>query len=181
MRRTLFLTYALLFALLVHAEGYSFFTHNFNTAAGSTPATIKITNKNTIGTMSDETVYTCYGSAKFMNADGSQPGAGICIEIPQNDSVIVSPPIERLSHMDIAVIPGYDSLDVYVSLDKSAWTIVPVSRNASLGTASVEPATLYGNYYVKLVAKPARKNAYLKWIKYYTHPDCGCFPYVPEL
>ena len=123
--------------------------------------------------MSDGTIYTCYGKATF----AFDETYGIGIQIPQGDSVIISPPRERLSHMTFSLISGYGSLDVYVSRDNSTWTEVPI-ESRSAGSVVTVTAALFGDYYVKLVGKTS--TAYLLSSIYYSHPDCGCFPYIPE-
>ena len=167
MKRILFILNALFFALLVHADDYTTVTHNFGTA------TITYSPGYKVGEMSDGTVYTCYGDATFTYDEKY----GIGIKIPKNNYVIVSPPRERLSHMIFSLIPGSGSLDVYVSPDNSTWTAVPIA-SSSEGNVVTVTAALFGNYHVKLVGKT--NDAYLKTSIYYSHPDCGCFPYIPE-
>lgn len=178
MKRILFILNALFFAILVHADDYTTVTHNFKTAM-TPPRTMEILSGNKVGRMSDGTVYTCYGTATFFDGDDILWGTGICIKIPKNNYVIVSPPRERLSHMTFSLISGsgYGSLDVYVSPDNSTWTAVPIA-SSSEGNVVTVTAALFGNYYVKLVGKT--NDAYLKTSIYYSHPDCGCFPYIPE-
>lgn len=171
MKRILFILNALFFAILVHADDYTTVTHNFGTA------TITYSPGYKVGEMSDGTVYTCYGTATFFDGDDILWGTGICIKIPKNNYVIVSPPRERLSHMTFSLISGHGSLDVYVSRDNSTWTAVPIA-SSSEGNVVTVTAALFGNYYVKLVGKT--NDAYLKTSIYYSHPDCGCFPYIPE-
>ena len=175
MKRILFILNALFFALLVHADDYTTVTHNFKTAM-TPPRTMEILSGNKVGRMSDGTVYTCYGDATFTYDDKY----GIGIQIPQGDSVIVSPPRERLSHMDIYHIPSRGGLKVSVSLDNTRWTTIPNDKlSRKTESIAVTPATLFGNYYVSL-KDTASTAAYVRMIIYYSHPDCGCFPYIPE-
>ena len=167
MKRSLFILSALFLAFLVHADDYITVTHTFNTEV------ITYSSQNKVGEMSDGTVYTCNGTAKFVNDDSY----GICIKIPNNNYVIVSPPRGRLSHMTFSLISGYGSLDVYVSRDNSTWTEVPIEARYA-GSVLTVAAALFGDYYVKLVGKTS--TAYLLSSIYYSHPDCGCFPYIPE-
>ena len=169
MKRSLFILSALFLAFLVHADDYITVTHNFRTEV------ITYSSKNKVGEMRDGTVYTCNGTATFTN----KYPYGVCIEIPNNNYVIVSPPRERLSHMTFSLISGagYGSLDVYVSRDNSTWTEVPIDSRNAVSVVTVT-AALFGDYYVKLVGKTS--TAYLLSSTYYSHPDCGCFPYIPE-
>lgn len=122
--------------------------------------------------MSDGRVYTCYGSVNtnflYVETMGGKTYNEVDLKIYQGDSVIITPAVERLDHIEISRIPNYGNLRISVSLNNSSWTTVS------------EDQSLYGDYYIS-IKNIGSSPAYIRSIEYTTHPDCGCFPYVPEL
>ena len=152
-------------------------THDFHTDSGKTLAF----TGTKIGTYSDGIVYTCNGSAEFGVRSLGNP---ICVIIPQNDSVIISPAITGLTEMRITTYyTPTVTLGVKVSTDSINWVD---QGTYSATTSSQAVVTLSkGNYYVSIknVTSPSSV-AYVRRMYYLYDPvedTCdNCFPVVFE-
>lgn len=142
-------------------------THNFGNG------TLTFENDNKIGHTDDGMTYTCGKKGVF-----AEVSSVICLHLKyQNDSVVISPPLNKLSELTIwrnGASANDDNILIYVSRDKSAWTLLTGARvdysNRSYVTATVPPNT----YYVKLINSSSSKAVAIPQIRY-TMLDCNCF------
>lgn len=161
----------LLLTLLVRADDYITVTHNFKAKASAKD--IAFTGSNKIGTIkSDGTTYTCSSGAAF-----DFYSTILSAILPKDEEIVVSPAINRLSHFQVVYYANSPTIEISLSTDGSSWT--PVTENITSGSGYHEVSSLFGNYYIK-VKNTTSTILYIQEFTYYSHPDCGCFPYVPE-
>ena len=137
-----------------------------------------------IGYYDDGTVYTCMRNATFTSQFYNNE-LYYCIQLPQYDSVIVSPARVTLSELEIYLMGAVD-LAISVSTDSVTW--VPIGSVGSYDSKNKKWwwKSIDGNYYVSIKNLSA-PDAYIRKIDYTLSdaPDpepetCNCFPVVFE-
>ena len=169
-------SYILISALLTTASA-SFATdvsHNFDTIMGNNTLTFSSYNK--VGTTDDGLVYTCRGNAIFRYV--LDPGY-TCIHLPNGtgDSVIISPPLAKLS--ELRIYPhthkkGDTDIKVAISTDGATWTETPVTMDYSNGSY-IKATIPVRAYYLKIYSVVSTDIVEIK----YTYLDCNCFSVTP--
>ena len=166
---------AIMSAICLSAGADESVEHFFPSHGGS--RLIWIGSDYTVGYYGD-TLYTCTGDATF--AYVAEAG-GICIQVPENGTVTVSPAMVRLREVYIKHYPNSVTMEVYKSSDNLTWTQITGEGNIDPTSGTMRVLSLGGNtYYLKVVNK-AKSNMYIKGFTYYTDPapdpsSCNCFP-----
>ncbi len=169
-------SYILISAMLIAASA-SFATdvsHNFDTIIGNNTLTCSSYNK--VGTTDDGLVYTCRGNAIFRYVDS--PGY-MCLRLPNGtgDSVIISPPLTKLSELKIyphTHKKGETDIKVAISTDGATWTETPVTMDYSNGSY-IKATIPVRAYYLKIYSVVSTDIVEIK----YTYLDCNCFSFTP--
>ncbi len=169
-------SYILISALLIAASA-SFATdisHHFGTKIGNN--TLTRFNANTVGRTDDGLVYTCRGNVDFRYV--LDPGY-MCIHLPNGtgDSVIISPPLTKLSELKIYPYSHTAKVvDVKVAISTDGATgredLVTMDYSNSTFVRATIPVRAY---YLKIYA--VRSTDILSIT--YTYLDCNCFSVTP--
>lgn len=169
-------SYILISAMLIAASA-SFATdisHNFGTKIADN--TLTRSNANKVGRTDDGLVYTCCGNAIFRYVDS--PGY-MCLRLPNGtgDSVIISPPLTKLS--ELRIYPhthkkGETDIKVAISTDGATWTETPVTMDYSNGSY-IKVTIPVRAYYLKIYSVVSTDIVEIK----YTYLDCNCFSVTP--
>ena len=169
-------SYILISALLIAASA-SFATdvpHNFGTKIADN--TLTLSNANKVGRTDDGLVYTCRGNVDFRYV--LDPGY-MCIHLPNGtgDSVIISPPLTKLSELKIypySHTAKVVDVKVAISTDGATWREDLVTMDYSNSTF-VRATIPVRAYYLKIYA--VRSTDILSIT--YTYLDCNCFSVTP--
>jgi len=176
MKRSLYIVCLVLLSIAARGTDYVPTTHYFQNMV---PSQLLFTNNSHTGTVpSDGTVYDCANGAVFESYNSQ-----VCIKIPRNDEVIISPAKERLSHFVVhhnAIGSELSQVQISISTDGENWTVVPDEQLIKY-TNSIEATSLNGDYYIKLKNKYSTnaKIVYINEIVYYTS-SCHCLRVVSE-
>lgn len=169
-------SYILISALLIAASA-SFATdipHNFGTKIAD--GSLELSCGNKVGETDDGLVYTCRGNVDFRYI--LDPGY-TCIHLPNGtgDSVIISPPLTKLSELKIypySHTAKVVDVKVAISTDGATWREDLVTMDYSNSTF-VRATIPVRAYYLKIYA--VRSTDILSIT--YTYLDCNCFSVTP--
>ena len=176
MKRSIFIVCLLILSLVARAT-VTTTQHNFEETAAN-GGIARYENSYKTGITSDGTTYTCsVGATQFAT---NPVGDKVCISIPQNGVVIVSPPREGLKSFTVTHnnVSGGVTMNLFVSTDEETWTQIPVGQ-ISKNNYSITASSLSGNYYIKLVnAYTTTTTIYVRFMTYETEPCPNCFTVV---
>lgn len=174
MKRSIFIVCLLILSLVARAT-VTTTQHNFEETAAN-GGIARYENSNKTGITSDGTTYTCSAGATFAP---NPIGDKVCISIPKNGVVIVSPPREGLKLFTVThnYVSGGVTMNLFVSTDLDTW--IPITTGISKSDYTITASSLSGNYYIKLVnAYSTATTIYVRFMTYETEPCPNCFPVV---
>lgn len=173
MKRIVFIACLLLSCLAMH--GVVTTSHVFNSTDPANKI-VSFADNYKQATMTDGTLYTCSG-AEFANV------SGICIDIPRNGVVVVSPARQGLRSFTVThnSLSGGANMSVEISTDNVTYTAIPEGQLNRQSTF-VEASGLSGDYYIRLTnTYTPNTHIYVTIMNYQTEPEpesCRCLRVV---